>query len=170
LYCQMLEEAIRTVRGEEVLPHIEPELRLEVQGYLPETYVESEAQRLEIYRRCALLTEPAALEALRQELQDRFGPPPPAVERLLLVIEVKLLARQLFLERIEQRGLEVLLTFHPQTPVEPHRLLQWLQTTAPRFRFHSEHVVRMPLPRSTAEARLLLLKKRLQQLHAGASM
>ena len=170
LYCQMLEEAIRTVRGEEVLPRIEPELRLEVQGYLPETYVDSEAQRLEIYRRCASLTEPAALETLRQELQDRFGPPPPAVERLLLVIEVKLLARQLFLERIEQRGLEVLLTFHPQTPVEPHRLLQWLQTTAPRFRFHSEHVVRMPLPRSTAEARLLLLKKRLQQLHVGASM
>src|SRR5262245_6574064 len=117
LYCQMLEEAIRTVRGEEVLPRIEPELRLEVQGYLPETYVDSEAQRLEIYRRCALLTEPAALEALRQELQDRFGPLPPAVERLLLVIEVKLLARQLFLERIEQRGLEVLLTFHPKTPV-----------------------------------------------------
>jgi len=170
LYCQMLEEAIRTVRGEEVLPRIEPELRLEVQGYLPETYMDSEAQRLEIYRRCALLTEPAALEALRQEIQDRFGPPPPAVERLLLVIEVKLLARQLFLERIEQRGLEVLLTFHPQTPIEPHRLLQWLQTTAPRFRFHSEHVVRMPLPRTTAEARLLLLKKRLQQLHVGVSM
>ena len=49
------------MRGEEVLPRIEPELRLEVQGYLPETYVDSEAQRLEIYRRCALLTEPAAL-------------------------------------------------------------------------------------------------------------
>jgi transcription-repair coupling factor (superfamily II helicase) len=170
LYCQMLEEAIRTVRGEAVLPRIEPELRLEVQGYLPETYVDSEAQRLEIYRRCALLTEPVALAALRQELQDRFGSPPPAVERLLLVIEVKLLARQLFLERIEQRGLEVLLTFHPQTPVEPHRLLQWLQTTAPRFRFLSERVVRMPLPRSTAEARLLLLKKRLQQLHVDGSM
>ena len=67
--------------------------------------------------------EPAALDALRQELQDRFGTPPPAVERLLLVIALKLLARQLFLERIEQRGLEVLLTFHPQTPIEPPRLL-----------------------------------------------
>jgi transcription-repair coupling factor (superfamily II helicase) len=170
LYCQMLEEAIRTRRGEDVLPHIEPELRLEVQGYLPETYVDSEAQRLEIYRRCALLTEPAALGALRQELQDRFGTPPPAVERLLLVIELKLLARQLFLERIEQRGPEVLLTFHPQTPIEPPHLLQWLQATAPHFRFQSERVVRMPLPHTTAEARLQLLKKRLQQLHVGASM
>jgi transcription-repair coupling factor (superfamily II helicase) len=170
LYCQMLEEAIRTRRGEDVLPRIDPELRLEVQGYLPETYVDSEAQRLEIYRRCASLTDLPALDTLRQELQDRFGTPPPAVERLLLVIELKLLARQLFLERIEQRGLEVLLTFHPQTPIEPPRLLQWLQSTAPHFRFHSERVVRMPLPRSTAEARLMLLKKRLQQLHTGASM
>ena len=170
LYCQMLWEAIRTVRGEDVLPHIEPELRLEVQGYLPETYVDSEAQRLDIYRRCAGFTEPAALEALRQELQDRFGTPPPAVERLLLVIDIKLLARQLFLERIEQRGLEVLLTFHPQTPIEPPRLLQWLQSTAPRFRFQSDRVVRMPLPRTTAAARLMLLKKRLQQLHTGVRM
>ena len=170
LYCQMLGEAIRTVRGEDVLPRIEPELRLEVQGYLPETYVDSEAQRLEIYRRCAGCTEPAALAALRQELQDRFGTPPPAVERLLLVIELKLLAHQLFLERIEQRGLEVLLTFHPQTPIEPPRLLQWLQSTAPHFRFQSDRVVRMPLPRTTPEARLMLLKKRLQQLYTGVSM
>ena len=95
---------------------------------------------------------------------------PPAVERLLLVIELKLLARQLLLERIEQRGLEVLLTFHPQTPVEPQRLLQWLQSSAPKFRFQSDRVVRMPLPRTTAEARLTLLKKRLQQLHVGVSM
>jgi len=170
LYCQMLEESIRTVRGEDVLPRIEPELRLEVQGYLPETYVDSEAQRLEIYRRCAGCTEPAALDALRQELQDRFGTPPPAVERLLLVIDIKLLARQLCIERIEQRGLEVLLTFHPQTPLEPPRVLQWLRATAPRFRFQSDRVVRLPLPRSTAEARLGSLKKHLQQLHAGVSM
>lgn len=170
LYCQMLAEAIRTVRGEEVLPRIEPELRLEVQGYLPETYVDSEAQRLELYRRCALLTEPDALVALRQELQDRFGTPPPAVERLLLVIEIKLLARQLLLERIEQRGVEVLLTFHPQTPVEPQRLVHWLQSTGPTCRLQSDRVVRMPLPRTTAEGRLALLKKRLQQLQRGASM
>ncbi len=170
LYCQMLEEAIRRRRGEQVLPRVDPELRLEVQGYLPEDYVESAAQRLDIYRRCAVLTEPAALETLRRELHDRFGTPPPAVARLLSVIELKLLARALLLERVEQRGLEVLLTFHPQTPVEPTRLLQWLQASAPRFQFHSERVVRLPLPRTTADARLGLLKNRLHQLHTDGSM
>jgi transcription-repair coupling factor (superfamily II helicase) len=170
LYCQMLEEAIRTARGEAVLPRIDPELRLEVQGHLPEAYVESEAQRLEIYRRCAVLAEPTALAALRQELQDRFGTPPAEVQRLLLVMELKLLARALLLERLEQRGLEVLLTFHPQTPIEPARLLHWLQTSTPRFRFQSERVVRMPLPRTTPDARLELLKNRLQQLCDNVSM
>lgn len=170
LYCQMLEEAIRTQRGEEVLPRLEPELRLEVQGHLPETYVDSEAQRLEIYRRLAGLSELEALAALGQELHDRFGPPPLTVTRLLLVIELKLLARHVLLERVEQRGGDVLLTFHPQTPIEPARLLQWLQSTAPTFRFQSDRVVRLPLPQTTADARLALLKKRLQQLLGGASM
>lgn len=170
LYCQMLEDAIRATRGEAVPPRVEPELRLEIQGHLPETYVDNETQRLELYRRCAVLTEPTALVRLRQEMQDRFGAPPLPTERLLLVIELKLLARQLLLERIEQRGQDVLLTFHPQTPVAPPQLLAWLQATAPRFRLQSEHVVRMPLPRTTADARLLLLKNRLQQLHASASM
>lgn len=170
LYCQMLEEAIRTQRGEDVLPRIEPELRLEAQGHLPAAYVDNEAQRLEIYRRLSNLTDVTALEALQQEIHDRFGAPPLAVSRLFVVIELKLLARQVLLERLEQRGGEVLLTFHPQTPIEPARLLQWLQTTTPKFRFQSERVVRMPLPRTTADARLALLKKRLQQLCTGASM
>ncbi|MGE3537481.1 MAG: transcription-repair coupling factor [Candidatus Tectimicrobiota bacterium] len=170
LYCQMLGEAIRTLRGEDVLPRIEPELRLEVQGYLPATYVDSEAQRLELYRRLSGVETLDALRILEQEIHDRFGAPPLPVTRLFLVIELKLLARYVLLERIEQRGGDVLLTFHAQTPVEPTRLLQWLQATAPKFRFQSERVVRMPLPRTTADARLALLKKRLQQLHTGASM
>jgi transcription-repair coupling factor (superfamily II helicase) len=170
LYCQMMEEAIRTARGEEVRVRVDPELRLEVQGYIPETYVDSEAQRLELYRRLSTVTEHTALDDLRHELQDRFGKPPEAVLQLLAVMDLKILARQLALERIEQRGTDVLLTFHPQTPVDPARLLQWLQATAPGFRFPSEHVVRIPLPKATPEARLALLKKRLQQLQGDGSM
>jgi transcription-repair coupling factor (superfamily II helicase) len=166
----MLEEAVRTTRGEAVPVRIDPELRLEIQGYIPQQYIDSEVQRLELYQRLATVEDMTALDTMTQELQDRFGPLPEEVQRLLAVVEIKILARQLALERLEQRRDHVSLTFHPQTSIQPDRLLQWLQSIAPGFRFQSEHVVRIPLFASTPEARLTLLKKRLQQLLPGGSM
>jgi transcription-repair coupling factor (superfamily II helicase) len=170
LYCQMLEEAIRTTQGEAVPVRVDPELRLEVQGYLPQAYIDAEAQRLELYQRLATVPDMSALDAIAQELRDRFGTLPEAVQRLLAVVEIKILARQLALECLEQRHDAVFLTFHPQTPIRPDRLLQWLQSTAPGFRFQSAHRVRIPLTTSTPETRLAVLKKHLQQLLADGSM
>jgi transcription-repair coupling factor (superfamily II helicase) len=171
LYCQMLEETIRTIQGEAVPVRVDPELRLEVQGYIPPEYIDSEAQRLEFYQRLAIVGDMAALGAMAQELRDRFGALPDAVQQLLAIVEIKILARQLALERLEQRPGAMVLTFHAQTPVQPDQLLRWLQSAAPDFRFQSEQVVRVPLPASvSAEARLAWLKKLLQELLADGSM
>jgi transcription-repair coupling factor (superfamily II helicase) len=170
LYCQMMSEAIQTVRGEEVRLQVEPELRLTVQGYLPEAYIDNDAQRLELYRRLSATMAPAALDALRREIQDRFGPLPEAAGRLFTVLELKILARHLALERIEQRDADVLLTFHPLTPVDPSQLLPWLQSSAPGFRLSSEHVVCIPWPSALPTTPLLWLKERLQQLQEGVKI
>jgi transcription-repair coupling factor (superfamily II helicase) len=61
-------------------------------AYLPLDYIREPAQRLEIYRRLAQATDRAALDAVKRELTDRFGPPPVPVELLLQVGELKLLA------------------------------------------------------------------------------
>jgi transcription-repair coupling factor (superfamily II helicase) len=111
-----------------------------------------------------------ALATLCRELQDRFGPMPQAVQRLVEVVGIKILARLLALERLEQRRGEVFVTFHPQTPVQPDQVLLWLQSTGLRFRFPSEHVIGIALPETAPEARFALLKKHLQQLLAGVSM
>ena len=170
LYCQMLTEAISTSRGEAVPVRVDPELRLEIQGHIPTDYVESEAQRLELYRRLSTVEADTGLDALTEEIRDRFGATPDAVRRLILVVEFKLLARQLAVERVEQQRGAVLLTFHPQTPVESTALLQWLEMTGLDYRFQSERVIRLPLLGSTSEERLDCLKKHLQQLRASASI
>lgn len=170
LYCQLLSEAIRTTRGEAMAVRVDPELRLEIQGHIPPTYVESEAQRLELYRRLAVVETEAALEVLGQELRDRFGAMPEPVTRLLDVVECKLLARRLSLERIEHRRGVVLLTFHSQTSVDSTRLLQWLEGSVARYQFQSERVIELSLTGPTPEARLDRLKKHLQQLQASVSI
>ena len=167
LYCQMMAEAVHETKGEAVTVWVEPELRLGVQGHIPESYVEGETQRLQLYRRLSAVTNSAALQALRNEMQDRFGVLPEATMQLLEVLEIKVLARQLALERIEQRGRDICLTFHASTPLAPERLLPWLESDNPGFRFQSERVVCIPEPTGTPAERLTRLKGSLQRLLAG---
>ena len=164
LYCQMMADAVSEAKGEDVGVRVEPELRLGVQGHIPESYVESETQRLQLYRRLSAVTGSAALRELRNEIQDRFGVLPEVTQQLLAVLDIRILARQLALECIEQRGSEVLLAFHASTPLGPERLLPWLQSDHPGFRFESEHVVCIPEAPGAPAERLMRLKGSLQRL------
>ena len=174
LYCQMMAEAVRETKGEAVAVWVEPELRLGVQGHIPASYVESETQRLQLYRRLSAVTSGAALKELRTEMQDRFGVLPEVTLQLLEVLEIKILARQLGLERIQslpaRGGPEIRLTFHASTPLGPERLLPWLASDNPGFRFQSEHVVCLPEPTVTPAERLTRLKDSLRRLSDGDSI
>ena len=171
LYCRMMAEAVSEAKGEAVDVWVEPELRLGVQGHIPESYVDEEAQRLQLYRRLSAVTSSAVLQELRNEMQDRFGILPEPTQRLLEVLEIKILARLLGLERIQNvragNRAETRLTFHPSTSLGAEKLLPWLESHNPGFRFQSEHVVCIPDAGGTAAQRLLGLKDRLQRLHDG---
>jgi transcription-repair coupling factor (superfamily II helicase) len=77
---------------------------------LPHNYIPESQQRIEIYRKLAQATDKAALEALQKELRDRFGPVPPAVELLLAVGELKILASEKSVTVIEVKDDKIMLT------------------------------------------------------------
>jgi transcription-repair coupling factor (superfamily II helicase) len=77
---------------------------------LPHAYIPEPQHRIEIYRKLAQATDQAALEALACELRDRFGPPPPPVELLLQVAEVKRLAADRGVSVVEVRDDRLMLT------------------------------------------------------------
>jgi transcription-repair coupling factor (superfamily II helicase) len=77
---------------------------------LPHNYVTEPRHRIEIYRKLAQANEKSALEGLRTELRDRFGPLPPPVELLLLVAELKILAGEKNVTEIEVREDKLMLT------------------------------------------------------------
>jgi transcription-repair coupling factor (superfamily II helicase) len=103
LYTQLLAQSVRKLKGElgtaEELPPAPPVsqatiiIDLPQPAYLPVDYVPEMALRLQLYRRIGSLTSAEELEAMREELRDRFGTPPLAVEGLLYQIEIKLLAQ-----------------------------------------------------------------------------
>jgi transcription-repair coupling factor (superfamily II helicase) len=104
LYCQLLKQSVGALKGEQVNPRIEVRIALDFLGdasALPENYVTEPHHRIEIYRKLAQATDKAALDSLQKELRDRFGPLPPAVELLLSVGELKILASEKSVTAIE---------------------------------------------------------------------
>ncbi|HYG96232.1 MAG TPA: TRCF domain-containing protein, partial [Solirubrobacterales bacterium] len=86
LYCQMIDEAVAEAAGGEEEREEAPEpvrLDVPVDAYLPATFVPFEAAKIDVHRRIVAAREPGQLRAIRDELEDRFGPLPPEAENLL---------------------------------------------------------------------------------------
>jgi len=95
-----------------------PDVVLDRPAHLADAYVPDDAAKLDLYRRLARAEEPCEIQAVREELRDRFGPLPEDAQRLLLVAELRALGARVGLETILVKGDEARLTFrrdaHPR--------------------------------------------------------
>ena len=117
LYSQLLQEAVRELaeeQGEEPPasnPVAElPRMDLPLQARIPETYIDHLPTRLAIYQRLARLSQQQDVPVLRDELRDRFGPPPQEVENLLLMAELRSQAANVGIESVGHNGEAIVLT------------------------------------------------------------
>jgi len=81
LYCKLLEGAVREVKEDGALEEISCEVDVHPESYLPDDYMGGVEPKLEIYRRATASGDEAALDALIEEVRDRFGTPPPVALR-----------------------------------------------------------------------------------------
>jgi transcription-repair coupling factor (superfamily II helicase) len=150
LYTKLLAEAVRELKGEPAGTAVEPVITVGVEALLPDAYVPEVNQRLAIYQRLTDLggggDGDGAIVEMRAELADRFGPPPPPVEALLDVVELRALARRLHAERVEAGGGRALVTFAPSTPVTPERILAVIGRTGGGVRMRKEFMLEAAIP------------------------
>jgi transcription-repair coupling factor (superfamily II helicase) len=147
LYAKLLAEAVAELRGEPASPEIDPVVSVEVEGFLPEEYVPEVNQRLAFYKRLAGATDAAAIEDLRVELADRFGPLPPPAEQLLDIVRIRVAARALRVERIEAGAGRALVTFAPSTSLDPARLVRVIQQSRGRLAMKRQYTVEAAIAR-----------------------
>jgi len=100
LFMEMLEDAVREATGREVEERLDPEIRLPVEARIPAAYLPDEAARLRLYRRIAGVRDLEEVRALAAELLDRYGPPPPALQNLMGLMRLKVLAREAGVARV----------------------------------------------------------------------
>jgi transcription-repair coupling factor (superfamily II helicase) len=108
LYCQLLENAVRSLKQMPLKTHLEVTVDLPWPAVLPRGYVPGQKQKIEVYRRLSRIRREDRLADFRTELRDRFGPTPRGVEWLLRLVELRLLASrwQIATVHLEAKHLE----------------------------------------------------------------
>ncbi|MCX5801364.1 MAG: transcription-repair coupling factor [Candidatus Eisenbacteria bacterium] len=100
LYCRLLEEASRELKGEVTVEDKLARLKAETSAYIPEDYVEDDVERMSLYRRLADTRSVEAVDGIEQEMVDRFGKAPFPALSLLDIRRIRLLSKGLPLESI----------------------------------------------------------------------
>ncbi|MCX6615572.1 MAG: transcription-repair coupling factor [Acidobacteria bacterium] len=162
LYCQLLERAVRELKGEEVAPETETAINLGMDIRIPPEYIPEEAQRLRMYKRLGSLSGPDDRGQLERELLDRYGPPPPAVLNLLEYGSLKAAAGRLRIRSIERKRDAVNVKFDEGAAVDPMRLMEFV-TSRPGAQFTPAGVLHLPSGNGASSA-LLEIKQLLAAL------
>ena len=146
LYLQMVEQAVHRLKGQVVEEEPDPTLRLNVSAFIPEEYVADPHQRLSFYKRLSSCTQVGELALLHGELQDRYGLPPDAVERLFEVMQVRLQAKALRLSSIELKTQSVVITLDAKSPVAQTAIQRLMDRYRTRIRFLSPLSFELQMP------------------------
>jgi len=163
LYTQMLERAVREMKGEAAPEEAETQLNLGLNIRIPADYVPEENQRLQMYKRVARVETESQLTDVAAELQDRYGPPPPAVRNLLDYASLKLLCMKVGVSAIERKRDMVTLKFQQNAAVDPEQLARFVSAQR-GAQFTPDGMLKFVLKATAAEEVLRALRTVLEQL------
>lgn len=138
LYCKMLNEAVLEEKGEEVLENFETAVDLDLDAFIPERYIMNEYQKLDIYKRIAGIENDGDAEDMLEELLDRFGDPPKAVQNLLSVAALKALAHRIYVSEIKQQQDSLRITMYERARVNPAGIPKLLERYGSELTFKME--------------------------------
>ena len=118
MYMKLLSEAILEEKGEEKKEKPACTVALAYDAYLPESYIGSQAQRIDAYKKIALIERPEDYDDILDELSDRYGEPPVQAKNLLRISLIRALSGACGMTRVEQKnGCVVMIPRMMQLPV-----------------------------------------------------
>ncbi|HTX33487.1 MAG TPA: transcription-repair coupling factor [Bryobacteraceae bacterium] len=165
-YVRLLDETVRELKGEEIIPEVHSALNLGLDIRIPPDYISDENQRLRAYRQIANAVTAEARDRAEKELEDRYGPVPDAVQNLLQYSALKTMAQDLAVEAIDRRHNLLNIKFHQGTRVDPGRLMSMVGKTR-GAQFTPAGVLLLPLDGQAGAGEILrFLSAKLEQLKA----
>lgn len=138
MYIKLLQGALKQENGEEVTPDFNTEIDLDIDAFLPPSYIEDEVQKLDIYKRISEVSSEKELSDMTDELIDRFGDPPKSVMNLLGVSLLRSRAHEAFITEIKQKGKKYKISLFPEGKLDAGRIPEMIQDYSPYLTFSAE--------------------------------
>ncbi|MEK7357934.1 MAG: TRCF domain-containing protein, partial [Bdellovibrionota bacterium] len=124
MYLELLEDALKEVRGEEVVEQIEPEINVRIPALIPDTYIPDIRIRLSYYKALARISSPDDIERIEEELSDQFGKLPDQVLNLMGLMLIRHHCKELGIRDLSSGPKTVSLAFTERTPLPPQMVVQ----------------------------------------------
>ena len=163
LYTQMLDRAVRELKGEVAAEEAETQLNLGLNIRIPNHYIREENQRLRMYKRVAGVETESQLKDVRSELKDRYGDPPAAVRNLLDYARLKLLAVRVGVTAIERKRELASVRFRQNAAVDAEKLARFVSAQK-GAQFAPDGLLKFPIRAESAESVLQTLHDLLEEL------
>ena len=122
MYCKMLNEAVLKLKGEGEEESFTTTIDLNIDAYIPDSYIKNEYQKLDIYKRIAAISNEEEMDDMMEELIDRFGDIPKKVQQLLHIAALKGLAHSAYVTAVEQKGADIRFTMYEKAKIDPQKI------------------------------------------------
>jgi len=165
LYTSMLEEAVAKLKGEEHVEVPATQLSLGIGLRIDESYIAEENQRLRMYKLVAGIQSETALDDVRAELEDRYGPVPESLRHLLDAARLRLECERIGVAQIDRKRDQLHIRFTENAGIDPGRLMKLVAKNAKRgAQFTPQGVLRYPLSSPKPDDVLAEIRALLDQL------
>ncbi|MEY2866660.1 MAG: hypothetical protein RIQ43_686, partial [Pseudomonadota bacterium] len=171
LYAQYLERAVASIKDGKI-PDVlaampaSAQVNLHSPALLPESMIDDVHTRLMLYKRIASAKSPADLQELQIEIIDRFGLLPPAAEHLFSCAELRLMAEQLGVHRIDLHDTGGYLAFAAKPSIDPMSVIQLIQRNPRTYAMQGSDRLKISNKTEGGAQRALFLRALLSQLGA----
>jgi transcription-repair coupling factor (superfamily II helicase) len=139
LYLHLLEEAVQRLADEHYEEATEVLMELEYTGFIPDTYIAGAQVKMEIYKKIAAIQERDEIEAVYNELLDRFGPVPGEVASLLALAEIRLLCKRLAVTTIKEKNGVIKIEFGQVAKVSAEKVVRMITESGGKIRLDPAH-------------------------------
>ena len=138
LYCKMLNEAVKNLKGIETVEDFNTTVDVDVDAYIPPSYIVNEFQKLDIYKRIAGIENPMESNDMREELLDRFGSIPKSVDNLLRIALIRVEAHKLFATDVQGKNETVRILMCKDAKINPAKIPIFLKLYGGKMNFQAK--------------------------------